>query len=576
MAAYFPRKVGRAPFLAKGATIAFLMETAIVSQLILSLLVILGTGLAAGILCKHIGLSLLVGYLLVGAAIGQGGLGLVSRESSYLEYLAHAGALMLLFSIGIEFSLEELVRLSRYLLVGGVIQMAAVAGPLTVTAAAFGMGWRAALLAGTAGALSSTVLVFKALNEWGESSSPHGRRAIGILLFQDIALVPLLLLVPLLTGEGRPPEAIDYLLLGLKSVLFVTSVIALRAGISRWGVPLLARMRSVELVVLFALCVLGGVCYSSYQLGLPPPVGALAAGVTLSGSRLSNQIDTILLPYRESFAAIFFVSLGTLLDPFTFIDEPLTIAAGLAGMLLLKSAAGALALRATGLGWRASCGMGLGLAQLGEFSFLLVLQGVQHQLISIGDYNRMLFIALGSLVLTPLLLRWGLRWTDNEPQSGGRGGPPTSLVGPETLRRAIVIGIGPIGRQLASRLEMLGFDTCLVDLSPINLYPFAQQGFHTIAGDARDKDVLDRAGAKHARLVIVSVPVDDTALQIVRSIRESTTHPFLLVRCRYQATVASALKLGAQAVVSEEAEASQALLRQCEQVVAETDTSRRL
>lgn len=178
----------------------------------------------------------------------------------------------------------------------------------------------------------------------------------------------------------------------------------------------------------------------------------------------------------------------------------------------------------------------------------------------------MLFIALGTLILTPQLLRLGLRWTEQEvPISARKRGPAMPEGGP--VSKAIVVGVGPIGKQLASRLETFGVDVCLVDFSPINLHLFAQQGFHTVAGDARDRDVLMRADVAEARLVIICVPVDEAATQIVRSVRDLNPTTFIVVRCRYQANRTTALKAGANAVVSEEAEASQALLRLCESVV---------
>lgn len=528
------------------------------------LLIVLAAGLLAGAACKHLGFSLLVGYLVVGGLIGNGVLGLVTQENHELEYLARSGALLLLFSVGIEFSLEELVRLSRYFLIGGTVQMVLVAVPLTATCMAFGMTWNAAILAGSAGALSSTILVFKALAEWGQTATPHGRRAVGILLFQDVALVPLMLLVPLLTKTGQPPSIAAYAVLAGKSLIFVAGVVLLRQWTRRWGVPILARLRSVELVVLFALSLLGGACWAAFHLGLPPAIGALAAGIMLSGNRLSKQVDTIVLPFRETFAAVFFVTLGTLLNPLAFLQEPLLLIAGLAGILVLKTAAATLALRLTGLRWSASLGMGLGLAQLGEFSFLVLAEGVGQGVISSVDYNRMLFVALGTLILTPPLLKFGLRWTgmpdehDEVEQASFRA---------QATQHAIVIGVGPIGRQVASRLELMGVDVCLLDLSPINLHAFAQQGFHTVAGDARDPQVLQRADAAHCDLAVVSVPDDDVANHVVRTLRGLNPTAAIVVRCRYQANTDLSKKAGASAVISEEAETSGALLRWCERFV---------
>lgn len=529
------------------------------------LLVILATGLVSGALCRRWGVSMLVGYLVAGAVIGHGGLQFVSQENHELEYLARAGALLLLFSVGIEFSLGELIRLSRYFFVGGAMQMVAVAAPLLAVCAAFGMAWQAALLVAFAGALSSTVLVFKALAEWGQTVSPAGRRAIGILLFQDVALVPLMLLVPMLTGTGEAPPAATYVVLAAKSVLFVIAVMLLREGIARWIVPTLARMRSVELVVLFTLTLLGGACWSAFVLGLPPLIGALAAGLAMSGNRLSKQVDTILLPYRESFAAVLFVTLGTLLDPGAFLREPVLLSAGLVGIVVLKTAAATMALRLTGLAWQTALAMGAGLAQLGEFSFLLIAAGLAQGIIDADAYNRILFIAIGTLILTPQALKFGLRWTTAVPDVAE--GAATSASASGAVERALVIGIGPIGRQIASRLETMGIDVCLLDLSPINLHPFAQQGFPTVAGDARDAQVLRRAGAEQRHLVVVAVPDDETANAVVRNVRAINPIAAIFVRCRFQLNVEGLTEAGADAVVSEEAEASGALLRLCEEAV---------
>jgi len=541
------------------------------SRFMADLLIVLAAGFVSGALCKRVGVSLLVGYLVVGALIGEGGVGFVSQEHHELEYLARAGALLLLFSVGIEFSLEELRRMSRYFFVGGTVQMFLVAAPLTVACVALGLGWRPALLVGAAGALSSTVLVFKALAEWGQTASSHGRRAIGILLYQDVALVPLMLMVPMLTGAGAPPTFAAFALLAIKSSVFVVAVVLLRRAIAGWIVPLLGGLRSVELVVLFTLTVLGAVCWGALAVGLPPALGALAAGLLLSGNRLSKQIDTLVLPYRESFAAVFFVTLGTMLHPGAFLKEPLLLTAGLAGMLLLKSLAATVALKLVGLKWRSAIGMGIGLAQLGEFSFLLMAEGATFGVIGRDDYNRLLFIALGTLIVTPLLIKLGLRWsgTDGAEEREHDHAAPG---GDEPVQKAMVIGVGPIGRQIASRLETLGVDVCLVDLSPINLHPFAQQGFHTVAGDAREPEVLRRADVTHCRLVVVSVPDDEVAGQVVRSLRELNRGSFILVRCRFLANIAAVKKAGADAVVSEEQEASGALLRICDTVVRQSLT----
>ncbi len=537
------------------------MAGELVPELVFDVLIVLVAGGTAGALSKHWGVSLLVGYLLVGGLIGEAGLGLVGHERAELAYLAEAGALFLLFSVGISFSFDELIALRRQMLVGGAVQMTLVAIPLALTARWYGFSWPAAGLAGAAGALSSTVLVFKALAEWGQTASPYGQRGLGILLFQDMALVPLMLLLPLVTGRGPAPGATDFLKLAVASSSFLGATVALHWLAARWLIPVLAQLRSVEIVVLFALANLTGLAALAHGLGLPAAIGALAAGLVLSGNRLSHQFDSILLPFRESFAAVFFVSLGMLLEPAVFWRNPLEIAGGLAGMLALKTGAATLALRATGLAWGSALGMAMGLAQVGEFSFLLAAAGTEQGLIQPTDFARMLAVGLGSLLLTPLLLRRGMELAERAlPQFRDR---PATLPELDPQSRALVIGIGPIGRRVAAELETLGLDVTLVDRSPVNLHPFAQQGFDTVSGDARDPEVLRRAHAQRCRLSVVSVPDDEVAQQIVGALQTLNPSASVLVRCRFENQVPVLRRMGAAAVVSEEAEAAGRLLTLC-------------
>jgi len=348
------------------------MENFAIEQVTTNFLTVLIGGLVAGIACKRTGVSMLVGYLVIGGLIGEGCLGLVSQDDPSLELLANAGALLLLFAVGLEFSIEQLVRLRRFIFLGGVAQMLLVVIPVFIFSRFVGFSVEAACLLGASASLSSTILVFKALNEWGQASTPHGRRAISVLLFQDVALVPIMLLVPALSSEGETGLTGKLLGLVFIAVGFVFAVYWLRRVIARFLVPSLIDLRSTELVVLFAVIVLSGTCWISHSLAMPAAVGALASGFMLSGNRLTHQIDTLVLPFRETFAAVFFVTLGTLLRPDVFIAQPALMLLLLIGVILIKALAAAISLKITGLHWRQSFATGLGLAQLGEFSFLLV------------------------------------------------------------------------------------------------------------------------------------------------------------------------------------------------------------
>lgn len=530
------------------------------SQLAYEVLLILTAGLAAGLVCKRIHTPTLIGYMLIGTVIGSGGFGLLPARTVEVDHLAEVGVFLLLFTIGLEFTLDELIRLGRHLLVGGGVQMLLVAGPLAGALCVGGLAWQAAVIVGGAAAFSSTVLVFRTLAEWGQTDSPAGRRTIGILLFQDAALVPLLMAVPLLTRDAAQMTVGDYLRLLAASVGFVVAVIWLRGLLKTRVVPALAGYRSVELVILATLVLLVSVTFAAHGLGLPPAVGAFAAGLMLSGNRWTKQIDALVLPFRETFAAVFFVGLGMKLDPLVLAQQPLVATAGLLGLIVLKALAATIALRLTQLPWRTAFGMGIGLAHVGEFAFALGALALAAGLLDGAQTQLFIGVGLASLMLSPVLLTFGIRLAREElPESAAAAAEAQAPLplGP----KALVIGIGPVGGRLAALLETTGRDVTVLDRNPLNLHSFAQAGFRCVAGEATETEILYRADADLASAVIVCVPHDDDALGITRAVRQLNRHCRLVVRCRYQGNVPGLAKAGADRVVSEEREAVTALER---------------
>ncbi|QEG36826.1 cation:proton antiporter [Bythopirellula goksoeyrii] len=524
---------------------------------IVDLLSILAAGLVAALICRRLKISAIVGYLIIGALLGAGVLDWAGRDNHDIEAISEAGVFLLLFSIGLEFSLDDLLRLGRQLVVGGSVQMALVAVPAGLIFQALGYSLTSSIVMAAALSFSSTVLVFNALVEYGESSTPHGKRAIGILLFQDMALVPLLLLVPMLTGDAAPSIG-DVFRLAAASLLFVGLILVSRYVLAGWLIPSLANYRSPDIIILFTVVALGGITLTAHALGLPAAVGAFAAGLAFGGNRWSAQIEALTLPFRETFAAVFFVSLGLLLDTHIVLESPLRLLLLIAAVILLKAIAACLALRLTGLSWRSSLGIGIGLAHIGEFAFVLTRLAWQEDVISAEEYQLMNAVAIGSLILTPLLLRAGLRWVEAVQEQ--EAPPPSNGLLQPSLAGALVIGIGPIGKQIASYLETQGIDVSLIDRSPINLYPFEQLGFHTAAGDATKPEILRSAHTHEAGLVVLCVPDDLIALRILEQVRRLNDQAQIIVRCRYQSSVASFHKAKVQFVVSEEQQAYESMI----------------
>ena len=523
------------------------------------LLILLTTGLVAGLLCRAWNLPPLMGYLAVGAIIGNGALNWVPAEEAEIRHLAELGVFFLLFSIGLELSPDELRRMSRHLLTGGPVQMLLVAIPLTF--ALLWMGWNAAssVLVAAALAFSSTVLVFKALGELGQTSTSIGRRAIAILLFQDAALVPLLLCVPLLASTDTSPSIWQWFVLGGISVCFLAGTIALREFLSRIAIPRITRHRSTDLVVLLTLSVLGIVTLVAYELGLPPAVGAFAAGLAFGGNRWSEQIDSLILPFREVFAAIFFVSLGLLIDLSAIAGDPVFIVGGIVILTLIKTIAAMAGFWVTGLSPRVSIGPALGLAHVGEFAFVLLLLASSTDLISGGDQQRVLGIAGGTLLLSPLLIQRGFRRREDDHVHEPSHDP--FLAADENARSAVVIGMGPVGRAVVSRLETLGYEVHAVDLNPLNLQSFAQFGIPIVAGDATTAPVLKACTADTAGMLVICVPVDEVAIRVTAAASQLNPLANIVVRCRYAKNRDLLIKSGADYVVAEEAQAATELLR---------------
>src|SRR5436190_1093465 len=362
---------------------------------VIVLLAVATAGLVAG---RALGLPSIVAYLVAGVLVGPGGLGLVSHSAAIGE-LAELGVALLLFGVGIEFSLERLRRILPRMLASGALQ---VAGTVAATALAFralALPWPAALFTGFLVSLSSTAIVFKLYDEEGELDAPQGLAAAGILLFQDLAMVPMMLLVPVLAsaGGGAARAALVALLEGTTAL---AAVLVLARAVLPRVLALVARARTPELFPLAALVVAFGTALGAARLGLSLPIGAFLAGLALSGSLYAHQVFAELLPLRDAFVAIFFTSIGMLFEPAAIAGEP-ALLAGMVGAVLFK---GLLITAIVGLFWRSTrlaVLTGFGLAQIGEFSFVLARQGGAAGVVSRGlERARAAVVAVGDPAAT--------------------------------------------------------------------------------------------------------------------------------------------------------------------------------
>lgn len=546
--------------------IPLIAETSAYSSFVEGVLLILTFGLVASLACRQLGLPTLMGYIATGVAIGPHSLGLIRNETSEIEHVAEFGVFLLLFSIGLELSTDQMRKSAKFLLIGGPLQMLLVAIPTAMVLSWLGWPATKAWLIGAAFSFSSTVLVFKSLGELGGVGTRSGRGTIAILLFQDAALIPLLLCLPMLvpTTSGVNStwwmQLLQWSYMGLTTIAFIAGTLLLRIFMTHVAIPRIMKHRSPEVVVLLALVVLGSVTLIAAKVGLPAAIGAFAAGVILGETRWAEQIDTLILPFREVFSAIFFVSLGLLIDPAAVLERPLLIAGLIVGLIALKSLASLIALRATGLSLATASGPSLGLAHVGEFAFVLIMLATSSGIVSESERQIVLAVAGGTLLLAPLLIRWGFRNVCQEPRETSA---PIGSIHQHysTAPGAVIVGMGPIGRATAMQLHSMGYELSCVDLNPLNLQTFAQMGLTTVAGDAESESCLLSADIATAKLVIICIPQDEIAVRVTGLSRRLNASAIIVVRCRYVHTTIQLNQAGATHVVSEEANAASQLVQ---------------
>ena len=548
--------------------------------------------------------SLLIGYMLVGAIIGQDCFGLIDAkitsksgeiskikqevnenvdsttaeelvvetkdeqmeliDKTIMECIAEFGVLLLLFSIGVEFTLDKMASMSKYMFVGGALQMTLTGVP---TALFFhflaGWGWGISILVGFVFSLSSTALAYKSLQDEGVAASHRAKGTLGVLLFQDVALVPMLLLVPVLSGESSP-DVKYWFGMAIKTVIFCVIVVLGKILMMKHLAAKLAKMRAKQLLIALVLALLMGLCSLAVLFGLTPALGALAAGIVLGENRLTSQIEALFEPFSESFSAMFFISLGMLMDFHILQTHPWLCFGSLIAVILLKTIAAAGSLKICGFKNRSAVGYGLCVAQVGELAFMLLMIASTRNMISDDPYHVILFLSVASMVITPHLVKTGI-WisrSDVEPSDDVQTKSPIQqALDSGSLDHVIVIGVGHIGTLLAARLETMGKVVSVVDYSPINIYRFAQEGITAISGDASKPDILTKAGIEKASAVFVTIPDDMIALDIVRACHDMNPDCSILCRVRYNLNIKLLQRAGADMVVCEETTVCNALLK---------------
>lgn len=521
--------------------------------------VVLGVAVVVVLALSHLRLPTIAGLLAAGALIGPGGLGLV-HDAARITVLAEIGVVLLLFSIGLEFSLARLKRLWRVLLLGGGLQVGLTTLGVLAGALALGVPVARGVFFGFLVALSSTAIVLRALTDRHEVDAPHGRLIIGALIFQDLCVVPMMLVIPLLAGQRGGAGA----LLGVlaKAVLLVLATVLL----GRTVVPRLlkdvaaTRRREVFILAVLGICV--GIAWLSSLAGLSLALGAFLAGIALADGDYGHQALADVLPLRETLSSFFFISMGMLMDVRVLMERPLLVAALVVGVVVLKALVGAVSAMVMHFPPWVAVLAGLGLAQIGEFSFVLAHAGLQAGLLSAGEQRVFITMSVLTMLVTPVALHFGPRLAAGaahlkrlEALIGAHGPHHLEDSHSDGLTDHYIIGgLGTAGRLVTRALRESQLPHVCIDLDPDVVSEARRRGESLYYGDITSAEILERAGIHRARALVLLLDDPLGAARAVSAARRLHAHVPILVRVQRLGDIADLRERGASEVLAGELE----------------------
>ncbi|MCD6526010.1 MAG: cation:proton antiporter [Desulfuromonas sp.] len=522
---------------------------------LIDLLILLVLALGSALLFTRIHLSPIIGYLVSGVIAGPYGLHLI-KNIHEVEVIAEFGVILLLFTIGLEFSISRLLRLKYLLMAGGLSQLLLCCAAFIGLGSLFGLGIKTSIPLAMALALSSTAIVLKMLSERGEIDTLHGRMSLGILLAQDLAVVFFLVALPLLAGQD--------LTFSIKEIAKVALLLSGLLVFSRFLLqPILhsiLKARSQELFRITILTLILLTAWLTGEVGLSLELGAFLAGLALAESPYAHQALSDILPFRDTFLAIFFVSIGMLVNLQLVSEQwPLVLAATLA-VFLIKFAAAAIATTLCRFPLRIALLTGLLLFQAGEFSFVFLKGATSLGLLSSNTYQVTLAVITLTMIITPLIAGQAEKWSAG---LAGLLGKPATETQPEIQEQTanlsghvLIAGYGLSGRNVGRILRRFNIPHIYVELNADNVKKGRRDGDFIVYGDATSGDVLHELGINRARALVLSINDPAALARTIRIARQSNPELYILARTRYVAELEHLRELGADEIVPDEFEAS--------------------
>jgi len=511
-------------------------------------------------LCYRLNLVPIVGFLIAGVIIGPNALALVP-DQELVDILAEIGVILLLFTIGIEFSLEKLNRIRKAIIVGGGFQVTVTTLIVVGILSLFDVSLNTSIYTGFLVALSSTAIVLGLFAQRKETDTPTGQLSLAVLIFQDLAIVVMVLLVPILAGQSE--SGYDVLWILGKAILLILVVIILARRIVPWILEKVAKTRSQELFLLTVVAFCFGTVALSSMANVSLALGAFLAGLVVSESEFSEQALSEILPLRTIFNAVFFVSVGMLLDLSYVIEYPLLLLGIAAFVILLKLVITSAGLLTLGYPVRIAAASGLALAQIGEFSFVLERAGRAAGMspAGTGELGSQIFIAVSVLLMigTPFMLNAGPKLGELLSRTPldklGQDSKGESKESQESLEdHVIIVGYGPAGRHLEQVLHETGIPYVIIEMNPDSVEEMRANDIPAIYGDAGRIHILEKAGIDKAKMLVIATNDPSTSPRIIRIARHQNPTLQIIVRTRYLSDVDQLESLGADNVIPEEME----------------------
>lgn len=499
----------------------------------------------------------IVGFLIAGIILGPSALKVISNPDQ-IEIMAEIGVILLLFSVGLELSLKELVSIKKILLVGGGLQVLVTILITAIIVFAVGLPAKQALFFGILVSLSSTVIVLKLLSDKDELDAPHGKISLGILIFQDLAIVPLFIIVNLL-GTTDEISIGDVFIKLLTAFGAVAAIIVIAKYLSPPLLYRLAKLRMKEIFTVGVILLILGTAYITHSLGLSFAIGAFIAGIILSESEYSHQIVADTLPLRDAFNSLFFVSVGLLLNLNFVFETPLVVFTYSLSVVLIKAVIIFIVVLLLKYPVRVAVLVGLSLAQVGEFSFIVGEQGFSLNLISPELFNIFISSTIITMILTPFLFKLAPRI------AGGSQKLQTGKSKQKDIQQmtdhVIIAGFGLNGRNLAHVLNETGIKYVVIEMNPDTVKKEKAAGENIIYGDIGNDEVLKFALINKAKILVIAISDRSTSRRALKLAKELNPNIYIVVRTRFMNETEELIKMGAAMVIPEEFETSIQIFR---------------